>query len=70
MASVACRILFKGKDIQSSDHVIPTSLPKPNSGVMNVMTINTTSLEEHVASLTKTIESLTTSIKEKDEHDH
>lgn len=34
---------------------------------MNVMTTNTTSLEKHVPSLEKAVESLTTSLKEKDD---
>ncbi|MBA0799535.1 hypothetical protein Gohar_010047 [Gossypium harknessii] len=34
---------------------------------MNVMTTNTTSLEEYVVSLANTVESLTTSLKEKDD---
>ncbi|MBA0587027.1 hypothetical protein Gorai_000164, partial [Gossypium raimondii] len=34
---------------------------------MNVMTTNTTSLEEYVVSLENTVESVTTSLKEKDD---
>ncbi|MBA0683326.1 hypothetical protein Goari_024993, partial [Gossypium aridum] len=34
---------------------------------MNVMTTNTTSLEEYVVSLANTVESLITSLKEKDD---
>ncbi|MBA0826473.1 hypothetical protein Goarm_011319 [Gossypium armourianum] len=40
---------------------------EPNFGVMNVMTTNTTSLEEKVEFLVKMVESLTASPKEKDD---
>lgn len=45
----------------------PTSSPKPNFGVINVMTTDATTLEEQVASLTKTVESFTSSFKEMDD---
>lgn len=65
-SSVARCLSFKGKDVQSSDHAIPTSPSKPHSEVINVITTNTTSLEEQVASLTKTMESIIESLKQRD----
>lgn len=62
------QLSIKGKYNQPSDNSIPTSPPKPNFRVMNVMTTNTISLEEHMTSLVKTMESHTASLKEKDDH--
>ncbi|KAL1086828.1 hypothetical protein V6Z11_D08G141300, partial [Gossypium hirsutum] len=50
------------------DSSSPTrELEEPNFGVMNVMTTNTISLEEKVEFLVKMVESLTASLKEKDD---
>ena len=57
---------FNEHDSNSSSASVPSSPSKTSSGVMNVMTTGTTSLEEQISLLTKTVDTLTATIQEKD----
>ena len=60
------QLSFNEHDSNLSSSSVPSSSSNTSSGVMNVMTTGTTSLEEQIALLTKTMDTLTTTIQEKD----
>ena len=70
--SSVCGQLLKEQEDYSSDNSVPSSprqssASKTSSGVMTVMMTGSTSLEEQVALLAKSMEMLAASVKEKDE---